>query len=191
MEDSPCERSAALEIEKSGSSMAEEAQRGRPKPFDFVRKRSIAAHVDRGGLDLPLPLTGSNGRARGGSSSDRAAPNRRPPMTNTNSSKRPRRMAREPKTETAVAPSVPEASAVSPEPEVQPAQPKKPSKTETVLTLLRRAEGTTLDELVSATGWLPHTTRAAMTGLKKKGHQITRTKVDGVSRYTVGEAAPQ
>jgi hypothetical protein len=112
-------------------------------------------------------------------------------MTNTNSSKRPRRMAREPKTETAVAPSVPEASAVSPEHEVQPAQPKKPIKAETVLTLLRRTEGATLDDLVAATGWLPHTTRAAMTGLKKKGHQITRTKVDGVSRYTIAESAPR
>lgn len=110
-------------------------------------------------------------------------------MTNTNSGKRPRRMAREPKTETAEAPD--ESGTVSPEHEVQPAQPKRPSKAETVLTLLRRAEGATLDELVAATGWLPHTTRAAMTGLKKKGHQITRTKVEDISRYTVAESAPQ
>ena len=112
-------------------------------------------------------------------------------MTNTNGNKRPRRMAREPKIETAVAPDKTEASAVSLEHEVQPAQPKRPSKAETVLTLLGRSEGATLDELVAATGWLPHTTRAAMTGLKKKGHQITRAKVDGVSRYTLAETAPR
>ena len=112
-------------------------------------------------------------------------------MTNTNSTKRPRRMAREPKIETAVASDKTEASTVSPEHEVPLAQPKRPSKAETVLTLLRRAEGATLDDLVAATGWLPHTTRAAMTGLKKKGHQITRTKVDGVSRYAVTETAPR
>jgi len=112
-------------------------------------------------------------------------------MTNMNSSKRPRRMAREPKTETAVAPDKTESSAVSAEHEVQPAQSKRPSKVEVVLALLRRAEGATLDELVAVTGWLPHTTRAAMTGLKKKGHQITRTKVDGVSRYTVAQTAPR
>ena len=112
-------------------------------------------------------------------------------MTNRNSSKRPRRMAREPKTETAVTPVGTEASAVSLEHEVQSAQPKRPSKAERVLTLLGRPEGATLDELVAATGWLPHTTRAAMTGLKKKGHQITRTKVEGVSRYTVAETAPR
>ena len=112
-------------------------------------------------------------------------------MTNTNSTKRPRRMAREPKTETAVAPDVAEGPAVSLEHEVQPAQPKRPSKADTVLRLLGRAEGATLDELVAATGWLPHTTRAAMSGLKKKGHQITRTKVEGVSRYTVAATAPR
>lgn len=112
-------------------------------------------------------------------------------MTNTNGSKRPRRMAREPKTESVAAPDVTEAPVVTLEPEVQPAQPTRPSKTETVLTLLRRAEGATLDELVAATEWLPHTTRAAMTGLKKKGHQVTRTKIDGVSRYTVAESAPR
>jgi hypothetical protein len=112
-------------------------------------------------------------------------------MTSTNSSKRPRRLAREPKIVTAVASEEKEASAVSPERGAQPAQPRKPTKAETVLTLLGRAEGATLDELVTATGWLPHTTRAAMTGLKKKGHQITRAKVDGVSRYTVAQVAQQ
>ena len=112
-------------------------------------------------------------------------------MTNTNSSKRQRRMAREPKAEAAVAPDKTEASSASLEHEVRPGQPKRSSKADTVLALLGRAEGASLDELVAGTGWLPHTTRAAMTGLKKKGHQITRTKVDGVSRYAVTETAPR
>ena len=112
-------------------------------------------------------------------------------MTNPNSNKRPRRMAREPKTEIAVAPDKVDAAVAAPEHEVQPAQPKGPSKTETVLTLLKRPEGSTLDELVATTGWLPHSTRAAMTGLKKKGHQITRTKIDGISRYAIAESAPR
>ena len=112
-------------------------------------------------------------------------------MTTTNSKKRPRRMAREPKTDAVVAPDQEQASAVLPKSEARPAPPKRPSKTEAVLTLLKRPEGATLDELVAASGWLPHTTRATMTGLKKKGHQITRAKVDGVSRYIVAESAPQ
>ena len=39
-----------------------------------------------------------------------------------------------------------------------------------VLALLQRPDGATVAELIAATGWLPHTTRAALTGLKKKGH---------------------
>lgn len=112
-------------------------------------------------------------------------------MTTTNSKKRPRRMAREPKTDAVVAPDQAQAPAVSPKGEAQPTLSERPSKTEAVLTLLKRPQGATLDELVAATGWLPHTTRAAMTGFKKKGHQVMRTKVHGVSRYIVAESAPQ
>ena len=50
------------------------------------------------------------------------------------------------------------------------------SKISQVLALLQRDEGATLDELVAITGWLPHTTRAALTGLKKKGHMIAKGK---------------
>lgn len=55
-----------------------------------------------------------------------------------------------------------------------------------MLSLLRRETGASLDELVAATGWLPHTTRAALTGLRKKGHAIDRQTVEGVSRYLIG-----
>jgi len=37
--------------------------------------------------------------------------------------------------------------------------------------------------MVEATGWLPHTARAALTGLKKKGHEVTSVKSDGVRTY--------
>jgi hypothetical protein len=50
--------------------------------------------------------------------------------------------------------------------------------------------GATLDEMVAATGWLPHTTRAALTGLKKKGHLVTSEKVDDLRRYRVAAASP-
>ena len=73
-------------------------------------------------------------------------------------------------------------------PEVQPADPvatPKQSKTATVLALLSRGEGATLADLIAATGWLPHTTRAALTGLRKKSHAIEKIKVDGVTRYSI------
>jgi len=44
-------------------------------------------------------------------------------------------------------------------------------------------EPATIAELVDATGWLPHTTRAALTGLRKRGWDIAATKEDRVSRY--------
>lgn len=54
--------------------------------------------------------------------------------------------------------------------------PATGSKTAAVIALLQREGGATLAELVAATDWLPHTTRAALTGLRKKGHAIARSK---------------
>ena len=57
------------------------------------------------------------------------------------------------------------------------------TKTAHVLNMLQRDEGATLADLVAATGWLSHTTRAALTGLLKKGHAIERGKRDDVTVY--------
>lgn len=62
------------------------------------------------------------------------------------------------------------------------------TKAELVLALLRRSEGATLSELVDATGWLSHTTRAALTGLRKKGHVLEKTKRDDATCYRIAEA---
>lgn len=64
-----------------------------------------------------------------------------------------------------------------------------PSKSVQVLALLRRDEGASLDELVSVTGWLPHSTRAALTGLRKKGHTITLDKSGERACYRLVEGA--
>ncbi len=67
---------------------------------------------------------------------------------------------------------------------------KHQSKAAEVLAMLERQEGATLDQLVAATGWLPHTTRAALTGLKKKGHVVTSNKtICGVRTYRFAPAA--
>jgi Protein of unknown function (DUF3489) len=44
--------------------------------------------------------------------------------------------------------------------------------------MLAKDNGATLTALVEATGWLPHTTRAAITGLRKRGFAIERTRHD-------------
>jgi hypothetical protein len=42
---------------------------------------------------------------------------------------------------------------------------------------------------MAATGWLPHTTRAALTGLRKKGHVIEKTKRDDATCYRIEAVA--
>lgn len=64
-------------------------------------------------------------------------------------------------------------------------QLKPESKTSQVIKLLNRKQGATLDEMVKATGWQKHTTRAALTGLKKKGHTIARDKRGDATCYRI------
>lgn len=59
------------------------------------------------------------------------------------------------------------------------------TKRERMIALLERNEGASLDDMVVATGWLPHTTRAALTGLRKSGKTVESDKVDGVRRYRI------
>jgi Protein of unknown function (DUF3489) len=114
-------------------------------------------------------------------------------MTKTEStSRKPRRMAREPQ-DAVKAPAVDDAAAdnasgqfvAPPTAPTPPAEPKRQSKQDLVIELLRRKDGALLTDLVDATGWLPHTARAALTGLKKKGHKIVAEKVNKVTRYTI------
>ncbi len=119
------------------------------------------------------------GAAMGGGSSTVLLPlTEHHPMTdvNTKLATRPqRRMAREPGANGAMS-GMPRGTGVSAAPV------KRPSKTSLVLEMLSRMEGATLAQLVAATGWLPHTARAALTGLKKKGHALASEKLEGSER---------
>lgn len=55
--------------------------------------------------------------------------------------------------------------------------------------MLKRSTGATLAELVATTGWLPHTTRAALTGLRKKGYMLDKQSRSGVTVYSIAKAA--
>jgi hypothetical protein len=61
-------------------------------------------------------------------------------------------------------------------PAAAPANPERQTKGAAVVAMLERPAGATLAEMVAATGWLPHTTRAALTGLRKKGFEIEKHK---------------
>jgi hypothetical protein len=62
-----------------------------------------------------------------------------------------------------------------------------------VLDLLQRDGGARLDELTSATGWLPHTARAALTGLRHRGFAVRLERgaegVASVYRASTGSVA--
>jgi hypothetical protein len=69
------------------------------------------------------------------------------------------------------------------------APPARKTKLSLFLDLISREEGATLKELTSATEWQPHTARAAITGLRKRGHEISCKRADGITRYSVGSSA--
>jgi hypothetical protein len=62
-------------------------------------------------------------------------------------------------------------------------QASPPTKHQQVIDLLSRDNGASLKEMSNIANWLPHSTRAFMTSLKKKGYTITSDKTDGVRRY--------
>lgn len=68
------------------------------------------------------------------------------------------------------------------------ATPARKTKLGTVLDLLCRPEGAGIAELRRATGWQAHSVRAALTGLRKRGHAVTREKTaDAGTVYRVFE----
>jgi len=66
----------------------------------------------------------------------------------------------------------------------------KPTKPETILKLVSRKSGATIAQLEAATGWKPHSVRAALSGLRKAGHEITRDRnKKGLTVYTISNGA--
>jgi Protein of unknown function (DUF3489) len=60
-------------------------------------------------------------------------------------------------------------------------EPRSGSKQARIIKMLSRKSGATLEALVDVTGWLPHTTRAALTGLRKRGYGVLLERQDGKS----------
>jgi Protein of unknown function (DUF3489) len=70
------------------------------------------------------------------------------------------------------------------------AAPRDGSKLALVIEHLQRADGATIADLTQATGWLPHTTRAALTGLRKRGYAVIRERIGaGDSVYRISDVA--
>ncbi len=56
---------------------------------------------------------------------------------------------------------------------------KPPTKRARLISLLKVAGGADVATLSAALGWQQHSTRAALTGLRKTGFSIEKTKPDG------------
>ena len=63
------------------------------------------------------------------------------------------------------------------------------TKSATVRKMLRRASGATLAEITTVTTWQPHSARAFLSGIRKKGEPLQRdTRRDGTTCYKLMEA---
>ncbi len=71
--------------------------------------------------------------------------------------------------------------------------PREPgTKQALILELLARGEGASLDELIAATGWLPHTTRAALSRLRSGGQALVKSaRPDGRTAYRIVTEQPE
>ena len=82
---------------------------------------------------------------------------------------------------------IPDARANNSSSVVATSAPREGSKLAAVVGLLQRESGATLAELIAATHWLPHTTRAALTGLRKRGYEVAlrKAKDERASAYLI------
>ena len=68
--------------------------------------------------------------------------------------------------------------------------PQRPAgKLGEVLTAVGAKPGATLVELVSLTGWQPHTARAALTRLRQRGFKVHLREAEGRKAYHLTQAA--
>jgi hypothetical protein len=71
--------------------------------------------------------------------------------------------------------------------------PSKTTKQDQVLALLRRQSGASINEIVAATDWQPHSARGFLAGAVKKrlGIEVVSEKgEDGIRRYYVAALKP-
>jgi len=88
----------------------------------------------------------------------------------------------------AEAPPVPKAHAPVPTKRAQESK-RGGSKIDTLISLMKTKSGATIDQLMRATGWQPHSVRGAISGTVKKklGLRAQSARVDGVRVYRIGK----
>ena len=93
-----------------------------------------------------------------------------------------------------VTPVAPAPADIRSSPAAEPAPilaPRSGTKLARLVAMLARPDGASLDELAAAAAWLPHTTRAALTGLRRRGVALTTVRAAGApTRYRIVAADP-
>jgi hypothetical protein len=69
-----------------------------------------------------------------------------------------------------------------------PAARRPTGKLGDVLTAISAGAGATLSEITALTGWLPHTARAAVTGLRQRGFPVQLIEREGRKAYRLATA---
>lgn len=72
------------------------------------------------------------------------------------------------------------------------ATPRPGTRAHTLITLLRRPDGATIDQLVKASGWLPHSVRGFLAGtLKRYGLRASSERTDDRRVYRIAGAGAE
>jgi hypothetical protein len=80
-------------------------------------------------------------------------------------------------------------SAVAPPPvTAAESKPERISRTDQLIAQLRTPHGAAIEDMCSRFGWLPHSARAALTGLRKRGLDVERSKAGTVAVYRIAAA---
>lgn len=98
---------------------------------------------------------------------------------------------RAPKAQSATPVKVTKAPKAAP-PATEAAAPRPKGKLATLVELLRRPDGATIEAMTAATGWQAHSVRGAMSGSLKKamGLTIASEKTEAGRVYRITEGAP-
>lgn len=67
----------------------------------------------------------------------------------------------------------------------------RPTKSALLRAMLAAPGGASLPALMAATGWQAHTLRAALSGLRKAGHDVTRHRAGEATVYAIGPDGPE
>ena len=75
-------------------------------------------------------------------------------------------------------------------PKTRAGKPARRTKIHKCLARLQRSNGASIAELRKLTGWQAHSVRAALSGLRRKGHEVQRGKnAKGIMAYRITTGA--